>query len=93
MQIECNLYGPVQESFGQRHATVEVAADATVEDVLDVLVATAPDLQEVLFDEEGEIAESLGVIVNKRNVSRAQGLETPVNPGDEILVTPPIAGG
>jgi molybdopterin converting factor small subunit len=47
----------------------------------------------VLFTEEGKIADSLGIIVNHRNVSRSQGLETPVSAGDEILITPPIAGG
>lgn len=93
MNVECNLYGPVEESFGQRHVTVQVESDATVGDVLDVLVERAPGLQEVLFSEDGTVADSLGVIVNRRNVSRARGLDTPVNADDEILITPPIAGG
>jgi molybdopterin synthase sulfur carrier subunit len=93
MKIECNLYGPAGESFGRQHATVEVAGDATVGDVLDVLVERAPDLEEVLFSDDGTIADSLGVIVNHRNVSRSRGLETPVDDGDEVLITPPIAGG
>ncbi|MFT4947836.1 MAG: hypothetical protein ACI8TL_002085, partial [Natronomonas sp.] len=48
MRVECNLYGPVEKTLGQRHVTVEVAGDATVGDVLDVLVERAPDLEEVL---------------------------------------------
>jgi molybdopterin synthase sulfur carrier subunit len=93
MRVECNLYGPVEKTLGQRHVTVEVAGDATVGDVLDVLVERAPDLEEVLFSDDGTIADSLGVIVNHRNVSRSRGLETPVDDGDEVLITPPIAGG
>jgi MoaD family protein len=90
MKIECNMYGPVEEAFGQRHAAVQVEQKATVGDVLNILVERAPDLREVLFTEEGKIADSIGIIVNHRNVSRSQGLETPVNAGDEILITPPV---
>jgi molybdopterin converting factor small subunit len=35
----------------------------------------------------------VGIFVNGRSVRQLSGLQTPVGEGDEIRLTPPIAGG
>lgn len=50
-------------------------------------------LQAKIFDDSGEIRRFINVFVNGENVRHSQGLDTPVQDGDEVSVVPAIAGG
>lgn len=93
MEIGCKLYGPPRDTLGEKDVTVSVPASATVEDALAVLVDQDTELEPLLFTDAGGISEAIVVLVNQSNVSTLNGLETPLESDDEILVMPPIHGG
>ncbi|MFC6719860.1 ubiquitin-like small modifier protein 1 [Natrialbaceae archaeon GCM10025810] len=93
MEIVCKLYGPPQEIVGRKRVRCAVDDGATVEDVLDALIDEHPDLEESLYDADGSLRDSIGVLANRTNITRREGLSTPVDDGDELLITPPVHGG
>ena len=64
----------------------------TVGAALGKLCNSNDGLREALFV-DGRLLPHVRVMVNGRDVELDQGLATPVDPGDQIAVFPPIAGG
>jgi sulfur-carrier protein len=67
------------------------AHGSTVAEVVEDCCAVRPALAGRILDEDGR--QLVGIFVNGRSVRQLDGLQTPVNEGDEIRLTPPIAGG
>ena len=68
--------------------------DLTVRRLIEVLVAKyGPGLEKELLD-HGNIKDGLSMLVNGRNIlSLPKKYETPLQDGDEVLVTIVVAGG
>lgn len=79
--FEVLLFGPAREAVGEERASVEVEGPATAARVLSALEHTHPAL--------GPLLPRARVAVNRRYVDA----DTPVTPGDEIAVIPPVGGG
>lgn len=45
------------------------------------------------FLKDGFLRPDITVLVNGRNIQFLQGMATPLNPGDEVTLIPPVAGG
>jgi MoaD family protein len=74
--------------------TTQIEVEAThVAGALRKLESTYPDLVPVLRDEEGALRPRVSVYVNDRHVRFLQGLETPLQEGDEVYVVPVVMGG
>lgn len=67
------------------------AHGATVSEVVEDCCDARPGLAGRILDAEGR--QLVGIFVNGRSVRQLDGLQTPVAEGDEIRMTPPIAGG
>ena len=71
----------------------ELSADgATVGEVLEMVFAEHGDLKERIT-EEGELRRFVNVYVGGEDIRFMDGLETPVNDGDEVTILPAVAGG
>ena len=46
-----------------------------------------------LLDDQGRMHAGTIIMVNRRNVLHLEGLDTPVNDGDQVAFFPPGAGG
>ncbi|MEO7869692.1 MAG: ubiquitin-like small modifier protein 1 [Candidatus Limnocylindria bacterium] len=68
------------------------AAGTTVAAVLDDLFARHPALRDRVTD-AGQLSRFVNVYVNDRDVRYREGLETPVGPGDTVILLPAMAGG
>ena len=60
---------------------------------IDSLEQQYPGLKERLCDEGGELRRFVNVYVNGEDVRFQQGLQTPLNAGDEVSIVPAVAGG
>lgn len=91
MQVECIFFGPFREDVGE--ATVRRETDAeTVGELLRELEADYPVLEGRLVDGD-ELAGRTVVTKAKKDVRHLEGLETPLEEGDVIRLTPSVYGG
>ncbi len=81
--MQCNilLFAGLAERAGARQVTVELADDATVRDLLAALAEQYPSLATLL--------DACFVSLNQEYATP----ETPIRPGDEIAILPPVSGG
>jgi len=64
---------------------------ATVAEVIADCCAGRPGLAQRVLGDDGR--QLVGIFLNGRSIRQLDGLRTPVADGDEIRLTPPIAGG
>ncbi len=68
------------------------AAGRTVHEVLDDLFTRHPALRERVTT-DGELSPFVNLYVNGRDVRYTTGLATPVDPDDQVILLPAMAGG
>jgi len=73
-------------------STVEVEG-RTVDEALRTLVDQYPDLADNLYNEDDELRQFVNVYVGDDDIRFGDGVETPLEAGDEISIVPSIAGG
>jgi molybdopterin converting factor small subunit len=78
-----------EQTGGER----QVVADGdTVRELLDDLTARFPNLRERIY-ENGGIAPFVNVYVDGEDVRTREGLETPLEGGQTVILLPAMAGG
>ena len=65
----------------------------TVGDVVRALIARHPGLGPQLLTDEGDLNRFVNVYVNGQDVRYLAGLDTAVDPRDEVRILPAMAGG
>jgi MoaD family protein len=73
-------------------STVEIAGN-TVDEALRALVDQHPDLKDNLYNEDDELRQFVNIYVGDDDIRFADGVETALEPGDEVSIVPSIAGG
>jgi len=92
--VTIKLFGNLRHPTVGKGLQLQVAAGATVHDILLQLFHHAPHLRDQIM-EPGQIAlrPHVNVMLKGRLVRDLQGLSTPVGDEDVIAVFPPSAGG
>jgi sulfur-carrier protein len=92
MEIELRSFATYREAIGEK--TIERSYDegTTVGEVLADLESEFDGLEGRLL-EDGGIRPQLSILKNGRDVAHAQGVDTPLEPGDTVSLFPPVAGG
>lgn len=96
MKLRVKLFPPLNNTAGQSQVTVELNGEATIQHVIDALVAEfGSQFRQHLYDDRGQIVPAWSVFVNHRPVqlNRQENLNTPVQDGDELAFILNIAGG
>lgn len=65
----------------------------TIKQLLDHLIEKYPILQAEIYNEDRTVRKMTHILVNGRNIIHLKGLETLINPTDEIALIPPVGGG
>ncbi len=73
-------------------STVEVEG-TTVNDALRTLVDRYPELKDNLYNEDDELRQFVNIYVGDDDIRFGDGVETPLEGGDEVSIVPSIAGG
>lgn len=69
------------------------AAGTTVREALDEVLARYPDLKKHLMSDTGELRHFVNIYKGETDTRSLQGLDTPIENGDELSIVPSIAGG
>jgi molybdopterin converting factor small subunit len=64
-----------------------------IAEALNDLTTQYPPIKPHLFNEAGELRPFVNLFVGESNIRDLQGLETPIQDGDKIMLIPSIAGG
>lgn len=75
---------------GEAEATVDAAT--TVGDVLDGLYERYDGLRDRIA-QDGDLRRFVNVYVGGEDIRFLEGLDTPVDDGDEVTILPAVAGG
>lgn len=92
MDVDWKLFANLAE-HADRTVTVSVEDDPTVGDALYALVSEHEPLEAEVMGEDGVLADHINLLRNGENVRHEQGLDTPLEPGDELAMFPPVSGG
>lgn len=57
------------------------------------LIEQYPTLQTHLCNEQNELRPFVNLFLNEENINELEGLHTPVNESDRLMLLPSIAGG
>ena len=91
--MQWKLFANLAEIAGERTISITTDADATVGDALDVLLERHPSLRDEVLVADGELHDHINLLVNGTNIHTLSGLETPIEPDDELALFPPVSGG
>jgi len=75
---------------GQSEINVE---GQNVGQAMDSLVKLHPSLRPHLYNTTGQLRPFVNLFLNEDNIKDLQGLETPLQEGDRLMLIPSIAGG
>ncbi|PHQ38772.1 molybdopterin synthase sulfur carrier subunit [Halorubrum persicum] len=90
--MQWKLFADLAEIAGGREISVAAEPGDTVGDALDALLEAHPDLRDRVLD-DGEVAEHINVLRNGQNVRHGDGMDAPLEAGDELALFPPVSGG
>lgn len=66
---------------------------SNISDVLSDLTVQYPALKPHLFNEGGDLRPFVNLFVGENNIKDLQGVDTPIQDGEKIMLIPSIAGG
>jgi molybdopterin synthase sulfur carrier subunit len=90
--MEWKLFADLAETAGEKRVSVDPATTRTVDEALDALFETHPELRDRVL-EHGDVVEHVNLLVNGDDISSRDGLDTGVEAGDELALFPPVSGG
>ena len=70
-----------------------VVSAQTVGLVMEELTTRYPALRKHLYTDEGDLRAYVNLFVNDEDIRHLQGVDTPVQPDDRLMIIPSIAGG
>ncbi len=91
MAVKVKLPTQLRDAAGGA-ASTEVEGN-TVGEALDALYAEHTELRGRLADDGGGLRRFVNVYIGGEDIRFLDGLETPVNDGDELTILPAVAGG
>ena len=75
---------------GQSEVSV---SGSTISDALTDLTTQYPAIKPHLFNEGGELRPFVNLFVGENNIKDLQGVHTPIQEGEKLMLIPSIAGG
>lgn len=94
MAITVRFVGAFRGVSGRSKITIEFEEEASLREIIKEIVKKTPNLEKVLIDPELEDPRpNTLILVNGKEISVLNGLQTPLKDGDEVVFIPVIHGG
>jgi len=94
MAVTLRFLGALRHDSGNDTLTLDCQKDASILDIVNDATMRSPTLRRNLLDEQLEIPKPNALIlVNGREISVLNGLQTKVTNGDEVVFVPVVHGG
>ena len=94
MAITVKFVGALRHVSGAGELALDCKGCSSVEELVNELVEELPDIKRSLIDQQLEDPRPNALIlVNGREISVLDGLETKLKDGDEIVFVPVVHGG
>jgi molybdopterin synthase sulfur carrier subunit len=94
MAIKLKFLGALRHSSGKETLSLDCESGASILDLVEAVTKKKPELRRSLLDEQLESPKPNALIlVNGREISVLNGLETKVKDGDEVVFVPVVHGG
>ncbi|MBS7620001.1 MoaD family protein [Candidatus Bathyarchaeota archaeon] len=89
--ISIMFFSALSNFVGQKEVQLEAS---TPLEALNILRGRLDEkINEVLFDNSGNIRRYINIYLNGRNLSSIDDLEAPLKEGDKIMLAPVVSGG
>ena len=92
VRINLRAYGDLMAPLG-RASTVELPAGARVKDLIAPLVDRVGRTRPGCLGRYALDGDALLILLNGRNLRTLDGLETPLQDDDTVILLPPVVGG
>ena len=94
MTVKVKFVGSFRSLSGQDKLVLKFGDDASFREVVKKIVRELPKLKQALIDPECESPKTnMLVLVNGKEISVLNGLETAIKDGDEVVFVPVVHGG
>jgi molybdopterin synthase sulfur carrier subunit len=94
MVANVKFIGSFRSISGKDKLALKLANSAPLRNVVKKIVHELPKLKQALIDPElGEPRTNVLILVNGKEISVLQGLETVIKDGDEVVFVPVLHGG
>jgi len=79
-------------SYTSGKSEIQVSG-SNISEALTDLTAQYPPIKPHLFNDSGELRPFVNLFVGENNIKDLQGVATPIQDGDRLVLIPSIAGG
>jgi molybdopterin synthase sulfur carrier subunit len=94
MTVTVKFIGALRHASNVEKLALTCSEQISVKEMIDEVSKDLPELQRSLLDSQSEEPRPNALIlVNGREISALNGLETRLNDGDEVVLVPVVHGG
>lgn len=91
MSVKVKLPSAVARYAGDQ---TEIESEgSTVREVIDNLEKVYPGIRRKFVDESGKVYRFVRIYLNKVDIRKLKGIDTPISDGDELSLVPAFVGG
>lgn len=93
MYIRFKTFGPLRRVIGEREVSLEVPDASTISSVIERIIDRWGSHAEELIMDNGQVSGNLIIMLNMKDVFTLDGLNTTIQPNDEVTILPHVQGG
>ena len=93
MPLTLKFIGALRQISGKTQLTVNFQEGMSLKDLITKISQEMPQLDKTFSDQLNDSRSNALILINGREISVLNGLETKLNDGDEIVFIPVVHGG
>ena len=92
--MKVNFFATLRQIVGQKTVEMDLPANVTVREFVEIVVTQYPPMRKELLDENGNLYRHVHVFVNGRDAPFLEhGMDTVIQPNAQLNIFPAVGGG